>query len=171
MWRAKTADEKCPEKRIRRRCQLGAAILLLLDVAIPSPSSHGWISAGLAAPIDQLIPEGVPRLTAVGLVLAACYWLFRSPVVQRSALICQKCNRVMEVEDQTQCRCCRDPGFGARPAPSLMTRLSLLGVVRITIPTQVCPVKWADQIPSRSFKLNTDNTPYYPTGIKGIIGE
>jgi len=38
----------------------------------------------------------------------------------------------MEVEDQIQCCYCRDPGFGGRPVPSLMTRLSLFGVTRIS---------------------------------------
>jgi hypothetical protein len=79
MWHAKTSDEKCPEKKIRHRCQLTAAALILLDVAVPSPSSHGWILAGLANSIHQLIPAGFPSLTAAGLVLAACYRLFRSP--------------------------------------------------------------------------------------------
>jgi hypothetical protein len=71
-------------------------VLLLVDVAIPSSSSHGWI-AGLASPIHQVIPSGIPSLAAAVAVLAACYWLFRSPggspggVKERAGVNCQEC--------------------------------------------------------------------------------
>jgi hypothetical protein len=77
MWRS-ISGGRCSEKKIQRRGQLAAVALLLLDVAIPSPSSHGWI-ARATLPIHQLIPVGVPSLSAMALLLAACYWLFRSP--------------------------------------------------------------------------------------------
>jgi hypothetical protein len=105
MWRAKTTGEKHAEKRIRRGWQLSAAVLIVLDVAVPFPSSHGRILASLALPIHQWIHGAVPNLIAAGLVLAACYWLFRSPAVQDSALICQKCNRFMENNGRIQCHC------------------------------------------------------------------
>ena len=43
------------------------------------------------------------------------------------------------------------------------------GLEPLSLPTKVRPIKRADQVPSRPFKLNRENTPYNPTGIKGII--
>jgi hypothetical protein len=80
MWHTITTDGKCPAKKIGRRCQLTAVVLLLFAVVMPAPSSYGR-TGGLTLDIHQLIPAGVPSLVAAGLVLAACYWLFRSPEV------------------------------------------------------------------------------------------
>jgi hypothetical protein len=55
-------------------------------VAAPSPSSQGRLMSGLASPIHALIPGGIPSLAAVSLLLAACYWLFRSPAINRGGL-------------------------------------------------------------------------------------
>ena len=80
MWHVTTSAAKGTEKRTQRRGQLTVVMLLLLDVALPSPPSHGWI-ARLTLPVHQLMPVGIPSLTAVAVVLAGCYWLFRSPQV------------------------------------------------------------------------------------------
>ena len=80
MRRIKTADEGRVEKATRGRlCQLAAAVSLLVAVLAPSPVRHGQRLAGLALSIHEWIPEGLPNLAAVSLVLATCYWLFGSP--------------------------------------------------------------------------------------------
>jgi len=109
MWRAKTAQEKLTEKRIRHLRRISQAVavwaVLLYAVAV-SPLWHGRSLGGLVLPIPRLVPDTVLNLALVGLALGVGCWAFRSRANHRNTtMICQKCHRIKTNDGQTQCDC------------------------------------------------------------------
>ncbi len=70
-----------------------------------APAWHGLRLGGLTLPVHEVIPALPANLAAAALALAAAFWLSRSPSSKRTALICQKCNRVTVNGGQTHCEC------------------------------------------------------------------
>jgi hypothetical protein len=107
MWLAKTEDEVRAAKKTRRLCGVLLAVMtvaLSLYLAAISPAWHGQ-RVGVVLPIPELVPATAAWLASLVLALADGFWLFRSPAIKSSTLICQKCNRLSVDYGRTQCLC------------------------------------------------------------------